>query len=410
MRIGIASPVTMAALLPYLDPESAEKSKIFSGMKAPAVDALISGFLQAGHEVVVFTLDLDVKRPEILTGKNLKVYIGKYRRNGKGGGYRRAATFFSSEIKQLRSFICQEAAELDVLHAHWSYEYAIAGLGSGLPLCVTFRDFAPAILKLRPDFYRFMRLLMNRYVVSKHGCYQAVANSHYMSSLLKGKWGLDSVVIPNPIHPDGVISEADLPEFRQSRRIISISNGWGQRKNIETLLAAFALLRKELPEAELELIGGCFHRGDADTEKVFQNHPEWTENVIFAGHIQHSALSNEIRKSALLMHPSREESFGNILLEAMGQGVPVIGGRFSGAVPDVLDHGNAGVLCDINDPEAIKNEMLKLLSDDDLWRQYSRAGYRHLKENFMLDKIISLTLDMYERTIAEKNGETTYGK
>ena len=80
MRIGIASPVTMAALLPYLDPESAEKGKMFAGMKAPAVDALISGLLDAGHQLTVFTLDLDVKRPEILTGKNLKVYIGKYRR------------------------------------------------------------------------------------------------------------------------------------------------------------------------------------------------------------------------------------------------------------------------------------------------------------------------------------------
>lgn len=402
MKIGISSPVTLTAFLPFLDPESAQKAQKITGLKAPAVDALITGLLNAGHEVVVFTLDPDIRHPEILAGKNLKIYIGKYRSRGFCSGWLRAATFFQSEINSLRKFIRQEADDLDILHAHWSYEFAIAGLNCKVPMCVTFRDYAWAIYQLRPDFYRFIRLLMNRYVVSRKKSYQAIANSGHIHDLLQKKWALDSEVVPNPIHPAGFVAETELPEYRKNRRIVSISNGWGKLKNIETLLAAFSLLKKELPDAELELVGSCFRRGDADTERIFREHPEWTENVIFAGAIPHDDLGAEIRNCSLLVHPSREESFGNILLEAMGQGIPVIGGKNSGAVPYVLDGGRAGMLCDINDPAALKEAMVKMITEEKLWMQYSRTGYNHVKEHFTLEKIIPATVEIYQRTI-EKN-------
>ena len=393
MRIGISSPITVSEFIPFLDEPSRKQAECIRGLTAPAVDALVRGLLHAGHDVVVFTLDTSVTKPVVLNGDHIRFHIGCYRRNG----HLRAATFFHHEIKQLRSFIKQE--KLDVLHAHWSYEFAIAGFGCGIPMCITFRDYAPRIWRLNPDFYRFARLLMNRYTISSRGKYQPIANSGYIQGILKKKWGLDSVVIPNPISPDGIAPESSLPQGRSNRKIISISNSWGHLKNIESLLQAFVILRKSIPDAELELVGSVFHRGDPTTESIFRDHPDWTVNVNFRGSVPHQSLAGEIRKCALLVHPSREESFGNIVLEAMGQGVPVIGGKTSGAVPLLLNYGESGVLCDVDDPLCICDAMNRLLTDDGQWLRYSRAGYDWLVSNYTVSKVVAETEKVYQKAM-----------
>ena len=396
MRIGIASPITIPALAPYLFADSLERASQIAGMSAPSVDALVGGLLARGHDIVVFTLDVTIREPLCLYGPHLKVCIGKYTKNG----HLRALTFFLREIMQLRKFILSEKP--DVLHAHWSYEFAIASFSSNIPTCVTFRDYAPVIFKFMPNFYRFMRLLMNWYVVRHSEKYHAIANSQYMSELLLRHWHIQSDIIPNPISRDFIRPANELPLYSaRNKRIVSICHGWSKRKNINALLSAFSIVKKQVPEAELVLIGEAFEEESDSVKQFCRLNPEQVRDVTWKGHVPHNQLACEIGKSALLVHPSLEESFGNTLLEGMAQGIPVIGGIESGAVPYVLNNGEAGCLCDVTNPNRIAEAIVNILNDGELWLKYSRAGYHHVVETFDLIKIISSTEQVYSNAIRD---------
>ena len=83
----------------------------------------------------------------------------------------------------------------------------------------------------------------------------------------------------------------------------------------------------------------------------------------------------------------------------MAKKTPVIAGKDSGAVPWVLNYGKAGVLTDIKSSELIADEVIKLLTDEELWETFSNAGYQYAWENFRLMKIIDQTIHEYRKVL-----------
>lgn len=109
------------------------------------------------------------------------------------------------------------------------------------------------------------------------------------------------------------------------------------------------------------------------------------------GKIQHGHCLSEIRNADVLVHPALEESFGNILIEAMSQGTPVIAGGQSGAVPWVMDYGRAGTLVDVKSAAQLAEGVINLLKDRKRWREHSCAGFTHASQNYRM----SHTTDLY---------------
>src|SRR6185295_7222403 len=129
--------------------------------------------------------------------------------------------------------------------------------------------------------------------------------------------------------------------------IVSIGAA-GRRKNISSLLEAFRLIRRDLPDAELHLVGpGLDERGE-----IARRQPSGS-SAHFHGPLSREEIGALFARSWLMIHPSLEETFGMSIAEAMAAGVPVVGGAASGAVPWVLDGGRVGVLADVTDPTDI---------------------------------------------------------
>ena len=98
----------------------------------------------------------------------------------------------------------------------------------------------------------------------------------------------------------------------------------------------------------------------AGTEKDFQSYDisdYISQNILFLGVLPPSEVVEYIDKTSILVHPALEETFGNIFLEAAARGIPSIGGHDSEAVPQVLDYGRAGCLCDIRDSNSLYEAM-----------------------------------------------------
>jgi glycosyltransferase involved in cell wall biosynthesis len=386
MRVGIAGPLELSALSEFLPQASSQQLSL--GLGGTAVTNLVDGFLRSGHEVTVFTLDPRVREKQIVQGPSLKVIFGHFRTSRL-----KALDFCYREFQQIRNFITEEVGNIDVVNAHWSYEFAIGALLSPVPTLVTFRDHALSILRLTKDPYRITRLLMDQWV-RRNGKYFSY-NSEYLKDLVR----VPGLVIPNPVREKEIGAARSLAVDNKIKRICFVANGWDYRKNPETALKAFALLRRELADTELHLIGGGYEA--AGPKYLKMEKLKLNDGVIYRGKISHTALMAELPTFDLMLHTSREESFGNNLVEAMAKGVPVVGGRGSGNVPFVLDGGKAGRLVDVENPEEIAAVMKALLTSREEYQRLSQAAVESVRRRFAQRAVCGAYLAAYEQVLQD---------
>jgi glycosyltransferase involved in cell wall biosynthesis len=380
MRVGIAGPIDVNLLKSYLYQDSSVR--LPSGLGGTPVSLLVRGLLEYGHEVSVFTLDRSVANHWVVKGPQLTIHFGPYRIS------KRARDFFWVERKFLADAIRQE--QPDIVHAHWTYEFALAALASQVPTLVTVHDWAPTILKLKPDPYRFIRLLMNLYVLAKGKQFSAV--SPYIQRSVQALTDTPCELVPNGL------DDAFFPNLIRAfpigeQTIISINNGFGKLKNVVKLIEAFRIISRSVPNARLVLVGSGFEPGGpAERWALAQG---LSSNITYVGPQPYADIQALLSSASLLVHPALEESFGMTLVEAMAKATPVIGGKHSGAVPWVLSGGKAGVLVDVTSSEAIARAAIGLLTNEHQWNHYARAGFQHAFDNFRLSHVVEQYLQQY---------------
>jgi glycosyltransferase involved in cell wall biosynthesis len=84
-------------------------------------------------------------------------------------------------------------------------------------------------------------------------------------------------------------------------------------------------------------------------------------------------LSQLYASCDLFLFPSRTETFGNVVLEAMASGLPVVAYR-SGGVGDILSRSRAGIACQSGDQEGLVQACLSLLQSPSRARQLAGLG------------------------------------
>ena len=383
MHIGIAGPIAHNSMESTMGIPDGTLPICLGGHGIPM---LAKGLLLLGHTVSVYTLSKDVSEHVHFTNGNCYLHIGHYRTK------HRARDLFKTEINEINVLI--SADKPDIVNAQWSYEFAMGALKTGTPTVVTLRDWAPEILCQFKDCYRLARLILNNRVLSEGKRF--IANSPYLKKRASKKIKKEIPVIPNPI--DDALFKNEEKTIQKRYRIISVNNGFCKRKNVKTLVKAFAKIYSELKNVELLLIGEEYEpHGKANRwvqKSGFEELP-----IIYGGSVSFKNLIVQYDTSDLLIHPSLEESFGNTLIEAMCRKVPIIGGESSGAVPWVLDHGNAGILVDVKDSDAIAAATIKILKDKKRWQFYSTAGYQNTFSRFKLSAISQQCVKYYESVL-----------
>lgn len=130
------------------------------------------------------------------------------------------------------------------------------------------------------------------------------------------------------------------------------------------------------------------------------------KQVIFAGFVPESQLPGLYADADIFVMPSREipgrldliEGFGISFLEAGASGLPVVAG-LSGGVPDVVRHGENGLLVDPNDQKEIAHALKLLLSDKKLAMQMGKEGRRRAETQMSWQSVSERLCDAVRRLI-----------
>jgi glycosyltransferase involved in cell wall biosynthesis len=377
MRIGIAGPMTLR----LLDYNFESAGEIPVGYDFPMLSMLVNELLRQGHRVVAYTTSTGIREPLVYKGENLTICIARRRTRHA------ARDLFKIERGELSQLMLGHP--VDVINAQWSYEFAWSAIESGTPTLVTLQDHALRILRYQIDPYRLMRLIMNQIVLNR--AKHISTNSQYLFSLLSERNKRKARVIPNFYARE---LEEDFSTLKEKNSyIVSVSNGFGARKNISTALKAFEMLRKDEPHLEYHLVGDGMETGGPAHEYALKN--GLTRAVRFIGRLPYGEALREVKRASVFLHPSREESFGMSVLEAMVLGTPVVGGSHSGNVPFLLNLGRAGLLCDVDSPEDIAGAIRRIFSNPELSQSISLNAIEFARTKFREDVVVKQYLQYY---------------
>jgi phosphatidylinositol alpha 1,6-mannosyltransferase len=84
------------------------------------------------------------------------------------------------------------------------------------------------------------------------------------------------------------------------------------------------------------------------------------DDAVLTGHLDGAELARAVASADMIINPSTTESFGNVILEAMASGVPVISADAPNARA-LLEHGKTGILCAPDDPSDYLGAAIRLI-------------------------------------------------
>lgn len=194
-------------------------------------------------------------------------------------------------------------------------------------------------------------------------------------------------VIPNPIDIRDIPLKKQDDVFR-----LAYLGRLSRRKNVESLIYAFAEHRQQLNDAELIIIGG----GDQEYEHFLKSETARLKltNVKFLGFLSGEEKDKALASASVVAMPSEFENFGNVVPEGLMRRIPCIATK--GAPWAELETHRCGWWVDYNQ-QTIADAILqaKSLSRSELEAMGER-GRQLMEDNYAVDKIAAKLKSLYE--------------
>jgi glycosyltransferase involved in cell wall biosynthesis len=210
------------------------------------------------------------------------------------------------------------------------------------------------------------------------------------------------------------------PDHCSSPRLLCVGR-ISPEKGIHVLLDAFELIIRHFPNVALTVVGpewvapreditdlslekdiaaglAPFYRDSYLAQLKRKLGPNAAKKVTFAGLVAHSDVPAFYKEADIYIGPSLYESFGVSIIEAMTAGVPVVATRV-GAVPEVISEGKSGLIVESNNPSAIADAVIKLLSDSELRNSMSLAARDMIWKRFSWETICSALMQTYREVL-----------
>ncbi len=164
----------------------------------------------------------------------------------------------------------------------------------------------------------------------------------------------------------------------------------------DVLIKAFAIVLPRHPRAELWIAGDGPRLGEL-TELARKNLPPGKAKFLAS----RQDISPLYKKADLFALPSLAEAMPNVVLEAMGSGLPVVASRVGG-VPELVKQGQTGWLVPPGKPEALAGALDKLLSNPHKRTLFGRAGRERVESDFSMTVMVKRHEEIFARLLGER--------
>lgn len=308
-----------------------------------------------GHEVTLFVWNSEGPNAALradnvqLVDLGLTIHGESFGKPATLGGLRRSAGFYR-RLKPDAVFSGPEFANLITALA----------LNLGFSRAKFFPSFHAAAAIPSNDFGSKLAVLLSGLVAARASKAIAVSAGVGRDIVARGVAADKVAVIHNPLPPGPgrsgqsypwqaeLAALGDGPVIATAGRLVGV-------KDHRTLLRAFATLLQQRP-ARLVLFGEGPLRSELEAESQVLG---IASRVLFAGYVNDPAAC--YAAADLFVLSSTSEGFGNVLIEAMAAGVPVVSTDAPHGPREILADGRYGTLVPVGDAEALATAMLAML-------------------------------------------------
>jgi glycosyltransferase involved in cell wall biosynthesis len=259
---------------------------------------------------------------------------------------------------------------VDVVHA------TFIGPPARSPVVVTIHDltFVRFPELCTPDTLQYGRLV--RRALDRGAVVHAT--SEFVASEVREHFGIDDsriAQIPLGVRPSGGGDPQGGQASAGAERYAVALGTVEPRKNLPVLVRAFDKVAAR--DSELRLVVAGADGWGAEEFRAAWQAAEHADRVVRLGYVTDGERRDLLAGARLLAYPSIYEGFGLSPLEAMGAGVPVVAAR-AGALPETL--GDAAVLVDPADIDALADALDRVVHDDELRRELVTRGCARVEQ------------------------------
>jgi L-malate glycosyltransferase len=297
-----------------------------------------------------------------------------------------------------------EFYELDLLHVHYAIPHSVSALlarqmlavrGRRLPFVTTLHGTDITLVGIDRSY-----LPITRYAIQESDGVTSI--SDYLKNKTLADFGItrEIAVVPNFVNCDVYTPVRDETARTAARKhlvgtdepvLIHLSN-FRPVKRVLDVVKVFAQVTREIP-SQLVLVGDGPDRSAA----------EWLAHdlgiqcrVHFLG--KQDRVNELLPLADLMLMPSQLESFGLAALEAMACKVPPIATRVGG-VPELIDHGETGLLFGVGDVDGMAQGAIGLLRDRDRLEEMRDTARRAAQKRFCATLVLPQYVSYYESVL-----------
>lgn len=363
---------------------------------------LLNGLQRLGHDVRLFASSARTSSLSSAADTHCFGTTGSFRtlvqtaNPSAMSGLRRVLRAYRPDVVHVGAFLTQLSPLIlpllrgrkSVYHAHWlraicptGMKVLPSGRSCAVPMgvecyragCLPSRDMLPLMAQMH---------LVKRWrdVFSR-----VVANSMATRDALHAGGFADVQVIPC-----GVDAEP-LTAPMSATPTVFFGGRLTRQKGVHHLLSAWSAVRQRVPHATLVIVGDGPERGALERMA--------SAGVRFLGSLPHAELSHAAGAAWVQVVPSVGfEPFGLVAAEAMMRARAVVASRVGG-LPEIVTHGQNGLLVEPSDPTALADALITLLGDRARCEQLGENGRAVALQQFSADLYVTRFAAVYQSLI-----------
>ncbi len=205
--------------------------------------------------------------------------------------------------------------------------------------------------------------------------------------------------VPVPDRPDLLSSDNAQPLIGLVGRI----SPW---KGQDIFLRAAAQVGQKFPGARFQIIGAPLF-GEEDYEREVR---ALCTELKLDGRVEWTGFRRDVPQLVanldLLVHASKTgEPFGQVVVEAMMAGKPVVATN-GGGIPEIVLDGETGILVPMNDADSMARAILEVLDDPQRARKMGERGQKRAREHFSINRTGNKISRVYDHLLLHQSGWT----